>query len=58
MDKNYFHEPNIIDYIGEKYISPIGVRKLIKIKVLKIKLSYANLNATKLIRFLTTSKNN
>jgi hypothetical protein len=42
----------------KKNITPIGVMKLIKIKVVKIKLPYVNLNETKVIRFLITSKNN
>ncbi len=55
MDKFFFHEPNIIDYLGEKKFNPIGVRKLIYIYIYKF---YVKFNATKLIRFLITSKEN
>jgi hypothetical protein len=59
VDTNSFHEPNIIDYLGEKkYQSYWGKETYQNKGYKKKKLPHVNFNAKKLIRFLTTSKEN
>ncbi len=58
MDINSFHEPNIIDYLGEKKYQSYWGKETYQNRGCKKKLLYVNFNAKNLIWFLSTSKEN